>query len=46
MWPSLLFMNTVPIICLTVLAIHFDKWWIVLFAVLFSFSYESNKKGK
>lgn len=29
--------NIVPIICLTILAIIFNKWWIVLFSILFLF---------
>lgn len=44
MWFTLLLMNTVPIVCFTHLAIHFDKWWIVLFALLFSVSYKSKKE--
>lgn len=44
MWFSLFLMNTVPVACLTLLAIHFDKWWIVLFSLLFSFTYKSNQK--
>lgn len=44
MWFSLFLMNTVPIVCLTLLAVHFDKWWLVLFALLFSFSYKPNQK--
>lgn len=44
MWLTLLFMNTVPVVCLTWLAIQFDKWWIVLFALLFSTSYKVTKK--
>ena len=43
MWFSLLLMNTVPIVCLTCQAIYFDKWWIVLFALLFTVSYKSRK---
>lgn len=35
MWWYLLIKNSVVIICFTLLAIHFDKWWIVLFSVLF-----------
>ena len=44
MWLSLFLMNTVPIICFTHLAVYFDKWWIVLFSLLFVVSYHSNKK--
>ena len=44
-WFSLLMLNTVPVICLTVLAVHFETWWIVLFALLFGFTYrETDKK--
>ena len=32
--------NTAIIASFTTLAIHFDKWWIVLFAALFVFSYK------
>jgi len=42
MWFALLLMNVIPTVCLTLLAIHFDKWWIVLFALLFGFSYKKN----
>lgn len=44
-WLALLMMNAVPVICLTLLAVHFETWWIVLFAPLLSFTYETNKKG-
>ena len=27
--------NVVSVVCFTVLAIHFHKWWIILFALLF-----------
>lgn len=38
--------NAVVIICFTVLAIVFDKWWIVFFSALFLNSVEhKNKKG-
>ena len=29
--------NVSALVCFTVLAIHFGKWWIVLFALLFMF---------
>ena len=35
--------NITAIICFTVLAIHFDKWWIVLFSGLFMFSQTSHR---
>ena len=31
-------LNTVVLLCFTALAIHFEKWWIVLFACFFLFS--------
>lgn len=38
--------NAVVIICFTVLAIVFNKWWIVFFSALFLNSVEhKNKKG-
>ena len=27
--------SAVVMICFTALAVHFDKWWLVLFAMLF-----------
>ena len=27
--------NSTVMVCWTILAIHFDKWWIILFAALF-----------
>ena len=33
-------------VCLTKLAIHFDKWWIVLFALLLTFSVKGGKTDK
>lgn len=33
--------NMTIIGCFTALAIHFDKWWLVLFSMLFTFSIES-----
>lgn len=32
---ALTFSNTLRIICFTALAIIFNKWWIILFVVLF-----------
>lgn len=32
--------NMTIIGCFTALAIHFETWWIVLFAALFVFSYK------
>ena len=28
--------NVIVVICLTILAVHFDKWWIILFSLLLS----------
>ena len=36
--------NTVALICFTILAIVFHKWWIVLFALLFMSSIETKHK--
>jgi predicted secreted protein len=44
MWFAVLVTNTVPVVCLTLLAVHFEKWWIVLFALLFGVSYKSTSK--
>ena len=39
--------NMTVIACFTALAIHFDKWWIALFAALFTVSLEvKEKKGE
>lgn len=46
MWFSVFLMNAIPIICLTFLSIHFEKWWIVLFALLFSVTCKTTKKGE
>lgn len=43
-WIALLLLNAIPVVCMTLLAIHFDKWWIVLFALLFGFSYKTTNK--
>ena len=43
MWLSLLLMNAVPVACFTILSIHFEKWWIALFALLFMVCYKSNE---
>lgn len=37
--------NSICIICFTALAIMFDKWWIVLFAILFMSSMTSTVRG-
>lgn len=36
--------NIVALICFTILAIVFNKWWIVLFSLLF-WSYISSESG-
>ena len=38
--------NAVAIICFTVLAIVFNKWWIVFFSALFLNSVEHNNKKR
>ena len=38
--------NIVSIICFTILAIHFEKWWIVLFAYFFIFSVRVREEKK
>lgn len=35
--------NITAIICFTVLAIYFDKWWIVLFSALFMFNQTTHR---
>lgn len=45
MWWAWAFKASVNIICWTILAIHFDKWWIALFAVLFSTSISTKDGG-
>ena len=34
-WYAVLAKNAVCVICWTILAIYFNKWWIALFAALF-----------
>ena len=41
MWWAWAIRGSIHIICWTVLAIYFNKWWIALFAVLFLSSVES-----
>lgn len=33
-WAAWAVKNSIVLLCFTFLAIHFDKWWIVLFSVL------------
>ena len=40
-WPWAI-KNIIDIACWTALAIHFNKWWIALFAVLFVSSLKTN----
>lgn len=35
---KVMIMNSVTVICFTILAIYFKHWWIVLFAYLFFFT--------
>lgn len=39
-WFAWAIKNSVVVICWTVLAIHFDKWWIAIFAVFMLSSVE------
>lgn len=32
------------IVCFTIVAIHFNHWWIILFSYFFMFSYHSDDK--
>ncbi len=41
---AVLIKNIITLIVFSILAIIFQKWWIVLISVLF-FSYTENKKG-
>lgn len=43
---SLLLRNCVSIVCFTVLAIHFDKWWIALFSLLFTTDIKDGRTEK
>jgi len=36
--------NAISLICFTTLAIIFKSWWIIFFAYLFSYRYESDKE--
>lgn len=37
--------NSITIICFTTLAIMFNKWWIIFFALLFSSSFQTQHKS-
>lgn len=39
---KIIILNAIVLICFTILAVHFEHWWIFLFALLFLFS----EKGK
>lgn len=41
----LMLQNSVAIICFTILAIVFNKWWISLLSILFLSSVEDDKEG-
>ncbi len=36
--------NAVSVACFTILAIHFGKWWIALFAIFFMASYTKKER--
>ena len=40
--------NIVPVVCLTYLSVYFNKWWIVLFSLLFyqSLTLRRDKKNE
>lgn len=45
-WWAWAFESSINIICWTILAIHFNKWWIALFAALFASSVKSQSEAK
>ena len=47
-WWAWTLKNSIAIVCWTILAIYFNKWWIALFAALFlsSLSTENRKDDK
>ena len=45
MWWAWALRSIAHITCWTAMAIYFDKWWIALFALLFSSSVSSKKDG-
>ena len=47
-WWAWALKNSISIVCWTILAIYFNKWWIALFAALFlsSLSTENRKDDK
>lgn len=40
---AIAFINAFIIMCFTLLALSFDRWWVVLFAILFFMSDRSDK---
>lgn len=46
MWWAWAIKNSICVICWTVLAIIFDKWWIALFGVLFLSSLSNSESNK
>lgn len=38
--------NCISLICFTILAIIFNKWWIVFFAILFTSFIDKDKKER
>lgn len=42
---AVLVKNSFTLVCFTALAMFFSKWWIVLFAVLFSTTYKDEEKN-
>lgn len=45
---DIVIINSVLVICFTVLSIYFDRWWIVLFSALFLFTRQitTNERDK
>lgn len=42
-WTAWAVKNSIVVICFTALAVHFNHWWIVLFAVLLTSSLETKR---
>ena len=40
----LIIKNIIAIICFTILAIIFNKWWIIFFVIIFMTNFESDDK--
>ena len=43
MWWAWALKSSINIMCWTILAIYFNKWWIALFAILFTSSVSSTR---